>query len=61
MTAPKETAPQLSASVGTSYGPTIQSAHSVAYIEIFFDLISILALTQLSRHLFDNQSLIGCP
>ena len=34
-------------------------AHNVAYIELFFDLIFIFALTQLSRHLFDNQSLTG--
>ncbi len=36
-----------------------ERAHRVAYIELFFDLIFILALTQLSRYLYDNQSLTG--
>ncbi|MDJ0324713.1 low temperature requirement protein A [Cryobacterium sp. PH31-AA6] len=36
-----------------------ERAHRVAYIELFFDLIFILALTQLSRYLYDNQTLAG--
>jgi low temperature requirement protein LtrA len=36
-----------------------EGTHRVTYIELFFDLIFILALTQLSRHLYDNQSLVG--
>ncbi|MDJ0348321.1 low temperature requirement protein A [Cryobacterium sp. PH29-G1] len=36
-----------------------ERAHNVTYIELFFDLIFIFALTQLSRYLFDNQSLTG--
>ncbi|TFD82478.1 low temperature requirement protein A [Cryobacterium psychrophilum] len=36
-----------------------ERTHRVAYIELFFDLIFILALTQLSRFLYDNQSLAG--
>lgn len=36
-----------------------ERTHRVAYIELFFDLIFILALTQLSRYLFDNQSAAG--
>jgi len=31
----------------------------VTYIELFFDLIFVFALTQLSRHLYDNQSILG--
>lgn len=31
----------------------------VTYIELFFDLIFVFALTQLSRHLYENQSILG--
>ncbi len=36
-----------------------ERADRVTYIELFFDLIFILALTQLSRYLYANQSLMG--
>lgn len=31
----------------------------VTYVELFFDLIFVFALTQLSRYLYENQSPIG--
>ncbi|WP_161885481.1 low temperature requirement protein A [Marisediminicola antarctica] len=31
----------------------------VTYIELFFDLIFVFALTQLSNHLYENQSVLG--
>ena len=34
-------------------------ADRVTHIELFFDLIFVFALTQLSRHLYENQSLLG--
>ncbi|TFC47413.1 low temperature requirement protein A [Cryobacterium sp. TMT1-62] len=34
-------------------------ADRVTYIELFFDLIFVFALTQLSRHLYENQSWQG--
>ena len=36
-----------------------ERADRVTYIELFFDLIFILALTQLSRYLYENQSWTG--
>ncbi|TFD31483.1 low temperature requirement protein A [Cryobacterium cryoconiti] len=36
-----------------------EQSDRVTYIELFFDLIFVFALTQLSRHLYENQSLQG--
>ncbi|HSO02102.1 MAG TPA: low temperature requirement protein A [Gaiellaceae bacterium] len=36
-----------------------ERADRVTYIELFFDLIFVFALTQLSRHLYENQSVLG--
>jgi len=36
-----------------------EQSDRVTYIELLFDLIFVLALTQLSRYLYDNQSLAG--
>lgn len=34
-------------------------ADRVTYVELFFDLVFVLALTQLSAYLFENQTLLG--
>lgn len=36
-----------------------ERADRVTYIELFFDLIFVFALTQLSRYLYENQSWVG--
>jgi len=60
VTPPTKTAPSAFGIRQNLLRPTdSEGAHRVAYIELFFDLIFILALTQLSRYLFDNQSLAG--
>ena len=40
---------------------TTGTEHSdrVTYVELFFDLIFVFALTQLSAHLYENQTLVG--
>lgn len=34
-------------------------ADRVTYVELFFDLVFVLALTQLSAYLYDNQTILG--
>ena len=36
-----------------------EAADRVTYVELFFDLIFVFALTQLSRYLYENQSWEG--
>ncbi|MDH6236347.1 low temperature requirement protein A [Cryobacterium sp. CG_9.6] len=36
-----------------------ERADRVTYIELFFDLVFVFALTQLSRYLYENQSWVG--
>ncbi len=60
MTSPTKTAPAAFGIRQNLLRPDdSERAHRVAYIELFFDLIFILALTQLSRYLYDNQTLAG--
>ena len=33
-----------------------EAADRVTYVELFFDLVFVFALTQLCRHLYENQS-----
>lgn len=63
MTPPTKSAPAAVARYGLRRNllrpDDAERADRVTYIELFFDLIFIFALTQLSRYLYENQSWVG--
>jgi low temperature requirement protein LtrA len=40
-------------------GPALHGHHRVSYVELFFDLVFVYAITQLSHHLIAHPSLLG--